>query len=60
MRRYIDKGRFEVRPGRGPVEELLALPGVEGLFQRWMLEANGDEDLGRLTDEQARQLGIGK
>lgn len=60
MRRYIDKERFSVRPGVGPVDELMALPGVEALWQRWMLETHGDEDLGRLTDEQARMLGIRK
>ena len=60
MRRYLDKGRFTVRSDRGPVEELMAARGVEGLWQRWMLETNGDEDLGALTPEQARQLGIVK
>jgi hypothetical protein len=47
LRRYIDKGRSTARADRGPVEELLGAPGVAELYQRWMLETHGDEDIGR-------------
>ncbi|MDF2630209.1 MAG: hypothetical protein K0R39_4040 [Symbiobacteriaceae bacterium] len=55
LRRYIEPRRFTAATDRGPVEELTRAPGVAELYQRWMLETHGDEDIGLLTEEQIRQ-----
>lgn len=58
LRRYIEQNRFSITADRGPIEELMENPAVVALYQRWMLEAHGDEDLGVLTPEQRKELGI--
>ncbi|HYF76458.1 MAG TPA: M1 family aminopeptidase [Symbiobacteriaceae bacterium] len=56
LRRYMEARRHTVAADRGPVEELLGAPGVAELYQRWMLETHGDEDIGLLTEEQIKQI----
>lgn len=58
MRRYLDQNRFAMTADRGPVEALIENPAVAALYQRWMLETRGDEDLGLFTPEQRKELGI--
>lgn len=61
VRGYIDANRFTMKTDRGPVEALIAAdPAVEALYRRWLMEAHGDEDLGVLTDDQAKALGLSK
>jgi hypothetical protein len=58
MRQYLAEHRWRVQTGAGPIEQLLGDAQVVALYQRWMLETHGDEDLGLLTPEQLQQVGM--
>lgn len=56
LRRYVERERFSIRTDRGPIEELMSVPGMAALYRHWLEEAHGDDDLGRLSPEQEAQL----
>jgi hypothetical protein len=58
VRTFFSKHAFELVPGPGPVTELMAEPGVEALYRRWVEEAHGDEDMGvlKVEDPALRKL----
>lgn len=60
MRKYIERNRWSITTDPGPIEELLGNPQVDALYQRWLLETHGDADMGLLTPDQAKQLGLGQ
>lgn len=49
LRAYVERHRFGMAPGRGPIDTLATgrhAPRVRALARRWLDERHGDEDLG--------------